>query len=131
MKRILLIFAAALLAGACTSYETTVSGVQDGAFLKVVKIRKSENKFEDGVTLLIDEKRTTIEKVYSEKNSAKAMTTKRRPRRRSPMTTMMPPPNRPRLNNGYSGRQPQPFNMISPEATTREICGRICSMAKA
>lgn len=73
MKRILLIFIAALLAGACTTYETTVSGVQDGAFLKVVKIRKSENKFEDGVTLLIDEKRTTIDKVHSEKNSAKAM----------------------------------------------------------
>lgn len=73
MTRILLFFTAALLAGSCTTYETTVSGVQDGAFIKVVKIRKSENKFKDGVTLIIDEERTAVEKVYSEKNSAKAM----------------------------------------------------------
>ena len=73
MRRILIILAVALFAGSCTTYETAVSGVQDGAFLKVVKIRKSENKFKNGVILFIDEERTTIEKVYSEKNSAKAM----------------------------------------------------------
>ena len=58
--------------GCKTAYETTVSGIENTASIKVIKANKSLNAYEDALLLIIDGKEYEIEKVYSEKKSLKA-----------------------------------------------------------
>jgi D-alanyl-D-alanine carboxypeptidase len=58
--------------GCKTTYETTISGMDNTASIKVIKANKTLNNYTDDLYLIIDGKEYKIEKVYSEKKSLKA-----------------------------------------------------------
>lgn len=73
MKNILLLILMFIVVNGCkTTYETTVSGQNNAAAIKVIKANKAQNRYEVSLLLIIDEKEYEIEKVYSEKKSLKA-----------------------------------------------------------
>lgn len=73
MKNIILLTVITFFFSNCkTTYETTVSGLDNSSAIKVLKSDKATNDYESPLLLIIDEKEYTIEKVYSEKKSLKA-----------------------------------------------------------
>lgn len=73
MKKILLITLMSIVVFGCkTTYETTVSGLENTAFIKVIKPNKTQITYGDGLLLIVDGKEFKIKKVYSEKKSLKA-----------------------------------------------------------
>jgi hypothetical protein len=58
--------------GCKTTYETTISGQNNTAAIKVIKANKARSAYKVALLLIIDEKEYKIEKIYSEKKSLKA-----------------------------------------------------------
>ncbi len=58
--------------GCKTTYETTVSGLENVASIKVIKSNKSIVTYDEPLLLIVDGKEYIIEKLYAEKKSLKA-----------------------------------------------------------
>ncbi|WP_430812871.1 MULTISPECIES: hypothetical protein [unclassified Carboxylicivirga] len=75
MKKVLILLSFILLLLGCkTTYETSVSGLENIANIKVVKANKTLNPYSGTIMLFIDNEAYEIEKLFSEKKSLKAST---------------------------------------------------------
>lgn len=73
MRTKILLFALLLVSFGCkTTYESTVTGLENNAAVKVVKSNKSLQSYVGPYILLIDGNEFEISKIYSEKKSLKA-----------------------------------------------------------
>lgn len=73
MKNTLLIILISIVVFGCkTTYETTVSGLENNASIKVIKSNKTLNTYQGVYLLIIDGNEYKIDKVYSKKKSMKS-----------------------------------------------------------